>query len=85
MTNNEMLEKVIKETFPDIFENEPDFKVTTDICSIIRCGDKLCSDECYLDRISTNTPYGLQEYKGPKSNNNSSNSTTAIASGDISW
>lgn len=84
MTNNEMLEKVIKETFPDIFENEPDFKVTTDICSIICCGDKPC-DECYLEHISTDTPYGLQEYKGPKSNNNSSNSTIAITSGEISW
>lgn len=81
MTNNEMLEKVIKETFPDIFENEPDFKVATDICSFICCDDKDCS-ECYLDRV---TPYGLQEYKGPKSNNNSSNSTTAITSGEISW
>lgn len=31
MTNAEKLEEIIKETFPDIFENEPDFKVATDI------------------------------------------------------
>ena len=84
MTNNEMLEKVIKETFPDIFENEPSFKVTTDICDIIRCDDRDCLS-CYLNNAGTDKPYEHQEYKRPNSNNNSSNSTTAITSSGIAW
>lgn len=83
MTNIEKLEEVIKETFPDIFENEPNFKVTTDICNIIRCDDKSC-DKCYLNRVAIGKPYECMEYKG-SSNNNSSNSTIAITSGEISW
>lgn len=81
MTNGEMLEKVIKETFPDIFENEPDFKVATDICDIIRCGDRDCL-ACYLNHAGIDRPYELQKYTGPIK---SSNSTTAITSGGISW
>ena len=84
MTNREKLEEVIKETFPDIFENEPGFTVTTDFCNIIRCDDKDCM-ECYLNRASIDKPYELQEYKRPNSNNNSSNSTTAITSSGIAW
>jgi len=81
MTNNEMLEKVIKETFPDIFENEPSFKVTTDICSIICCGDKLCR-KCYLNPFKEDGDYENQKYTGPVK---TSNSTTAITSGENSW
>ena len=84
MTNIEKLEEVIKETFPDIFENEPSFTVTTDFCNIIRCDDRPC-DECYLNRADIGKPYERMEYKRPNSNNNSSNSTTAITSGEISW
>lgn len=83
MTNAEKLEEVIKETFPDIFENEPDFKVATDICDIIRCGDRDCLS-CYLNHASNNKPYELQEYKG-SSNSKSSNSITAITSSGIAW
>ena len=85
MTNVEKLEEVIKETFPDIFENEPSFTVTIDFCNIIRCDDRSCQ-ECYLDRVSDGTSYGFLEYKGPNnSNNNSSNTKVAITSGEISW
>lgn len=84
MTNREKLEEVIKETFPDIFENEPNFEVTTRFCNIIRCIGRNCFD-CYLHRVNSNTPYELQEYKGPNSNNNLSNSTIAITSSEISW
>lgn len=83
MTNIEMLEKVIKETFPDIFENEPSFKVTTDICSLIRCDTRDCLD-CYLNRASNDISYELMEYKG-SNNSNSSNTNVAITSGEISW
>ena len=83
MTNAEKLEEVIKETFPDIFENEPSFKVATDICDIIRCDDRDCLS-CYLNHAGIDRPYELQEYKG-SSNSKSSNPTAAITSSGIAW
>jgi len=81
MTNIEKLQEVIKETFPDIFENEPDLKIVTDFCNIFDCGDKQC-DTCYLNPFKEGGYYENQKYTGPVK---TSNSTTAITSGEISW
>lgn len=89
MTNGEVLINLIKETFPDLVkEIEDDSKHLIDlddinVCDFINC-DGLYCDVCKIDQggLSCRGTWSANEYHGTVV---SSNSTTAIASGDISW